>query len=156
MEDKLTGRRGELLRLGLASRNWLLTQCVDNDALMSWKLDETTRSPKEIIDHVAWVLSAVCMHISGELGIEIDKANSSQEDETAESTVRYTYEIFKELLSKTKDEALDRNSTLPPPARIREASIETILRIMAAYHVIHHAGQVALLVSRAKNALESS
>lgn len=156
MEEKLTGRRGELLRLGLAARNWLLTQCVDNDALMSWKLDTTTRSPREIIDHVAWVISAVCMHISGELGIQIDIANSSQQDETTESIVRQPYEIFKQLLSKTTDETLDRNSTLPPPARIREASIETILRIMAAYHVIHHAGQVALLVSRAKNALDIS
>lgn len=156
MEEKLTGRRGELMRLGFAARNWLLTQCVDNDALMNWKLDTTTRSPREIIDHVAWVLSAVCMHISGELGIQIDKADSSQQDETTESTVRYTYEIFKELLSKTTDETLDRSSTLPPPARIREASIETILRIMAGYHVIHHAGQVALLVSRAKNALDIS
>jgi uncharacterized damage-inducible protein DinB len=156
VDEKLTGRRGELLRLGLAARNWLLVQCVDNDTLMNWKFDATTRSPKEIVNHVAWALSAVCMHISDELGIELEKAKSSPQDETTESAVKYTYEIFKELLSKSADETLDRTSTLPPPARIREGSIETILRIMAGYHVIHHAGQVALLVSRAKNALSIS
>ncbi len=149
MDKKLTGRRGSLLRLGLAARNWLLSQLVEESNLMDWKISEDSRSANEIADHVAWALGAVCAHIAEELGIEIESTKQSTNETGIEATIRHSYRIFKEMLYKMSEKSLDRWSTLPPPAKLREGSVETILRIVAGYHAIHHGGQIAMLINQA-------
>ncbi|MFW9932944.1 MAG: DinB family protein [Candidatus Thorarchaeota archaeon] len=150
MEERLTGRRGELLRLGLAARNWLLSQMSDDDSLMNWKLSEDSRTANEIATHVAWAIGAVCAHLSEELGIQLDSLEQETNDGGVESDIRQSYRLFKEILYKMADEMLDRWSTLPPPAKLREGSVETILRIIAGYHAFHHGGQIAYLIKRAR------
>ncbi len=151
MEEKLIGRRGELLRLGLAARNWLLTHMVEDNSLMERKLSDDSRSANEMASHVAWSLSAVCTHLSEELGLELEALSQEPEIEGIEAEVQQSYRIFKEFLYRISDSELDRWSTLPPPAKLKEGSIETILRIIAGYHAIHHAGQIAFLLKRARN-----
>ena len=151
MDKRLTGRRGELLRLGLAARNWLIIQLDENSDFMSWKFDDTTRSAEEIATHVSWSLSAVCNHLSEELDVPLVTLSQEPGNDSLESEIQHSYRIFKELLNEMTDDMLDRWSKLPPPAKLREGSIETILRIIAGYHAIHHGGQIALILSRAKN-----
>ncbi len=151
MEEKLVGRRGELLRLSLAARNWLLIQIPDDNSLMEWKLSDDSRSGNEIATHLAWSISAVCVHLSEELGISLEGNKDQSGAEDVEREIQQSYVLLKELLYQMSDEMLDRWSNLPPPAKLREGSVETILRIIAGYHTIHHGGQIAFLVNRAKS-----
>jgi len=81
-----------------------------------------------------------------ETGIDGDEADVRR------GQIRSAYEAFKDLCGKLDDKMLEENMTLPPPARLREGSVETVLRIMAGYHVVHHAGQIVMLLKRAKRA----
>ncbi|MFW9909731.1 MAG: DinB family protein [Candidatus Thorarchaeota archaeon] len=157
MAEKISGKRGELLRIGLAARNWALTHIDDDESIMAWKCQDSKRSSAEIATHISFTLVAVCHHIAGELGLTID-INEPLADESGsqlKAEIRGAYDAFKELCTHMSDEMLEYPTTLPPPARIQESSVETILRIIAGYHTIHHSGQIAMQVKMAKRAIKS-
>ncbi|MCK5150902.1 MAG: hypothetical protein KAQ65_03635, partial [Candidatus Thorarchaeota archaeon] len=99
MAEKIEGRRGELLRMGLGARNWVLTHIDDNSDVMAWKPNDDAKSSSEIIEHIAWTLSAVCSHISEELSIDLDTDNipMASEENPLVSDVRAAYVLFKRL-----------------------------------------------------------
>ncbi|TFG32375.1 DinB family protein [Candidatus Thorarchaeota archaeon] len=146
---------GDVIRFGLGARNWLFAQMDDADHLYKWKPPDGGRSAEEVLNHIAWVISAVCSQVAGELRIELHEPQISDDGYSInqlKSEISASYEMFTELCEKLDTGTLERKIKLPPPARVREGSIESILRIMTGYHVIHHAGQVAMLLRMARNA----
>jgi len=157
MVERISGRAGEVLKFGLGARNWLLAQMQGTDEQFTWVPPEGGRSAKEIVDHITWVILAVCIQLSQTSGIELEMINPQQvkgiQSQLSED-VRSAYNTYKEFCGKLNDEMLDTVTTLPPPARLQEGSFETILRIMAGYHVVHHSGQIAAVLKRAKKNLD--
>ncbi|NHI90658.1 MAG: DinB family protein [Candidatus Thorarchaeota archaeon] len=154
MSDKTSGRIGEILRFGLGSRNWILAHMKGTDEQFTWTPPEGGRSAKDVVDHVSWVIQAVCQQLSNTLGVEFEISEPEQFEDTVaqlEEDVNSAYNSFRKLCEQMTDEMLDTVTTLPPPARLREGSVETILRIMTGYHVVHHSGQLAVLLRRAKD-----
>jgi uncharacterized damage-inducible protein DinB len=153
MTERISGRAGEVLKFGLGARNWLLAQMEGTDEQFTWTPPEGGRSAKEIIDHITWVILAVCIQLSQTSGIELEMSNPQQvngiQSQLSED-VQSAYNTFKKFCGKLNDEILDTVTTLPPPARLREGSVETILRIMTGYHVVHHSGQISVVLRRAK------
>lgn len=153
MPEKISGRAGEVLKFGLGARNWLLAQMEGTDEQFTWVPPEGGRSVKEIVDHITWVIVAVCSQLSETVGIELEMSDPQQasgvQPQLSED-VQSAYNTYKNFCGNLNDKILDTVATLPPPARLREGSVETILRIMAGYHVVHHAGQIAALLRRAK------
>jgi len=117
---------------------------------------EGERSAADIVSHVCWTLSAVSMKIADDLGIKINSEQEPTNDfiEGLNLEIDSAYNIFGNLVRGMSDDDLERTTTLPPPARIREGSIERVLRIMAGYHVVHHAGQIAHIIKRAKRNID--
>jgi uncharacterized damage-inducible protein DinB len=157
MSERISGRAGEILKFGLGARNWLLAQMEGSDKQFTWVPQEGGRSAKEIVDHITWVILAVCSQLSQTVGIELEMKDPQQvsgvQPQLSED-VRSAYNTYKEFCGKLNDEILDTVTTLPPPARLQEGSVETILRIMAGYHVVHHSGQLAAVLKRAKKSLD--
>lgn len=60
------------------------------------------------------------------------------------------YNLFVALVSRLNDDDLKTTITLPPPSQVREGPVERVLRIMTDYHAVHHAGQVVMIIRRAK------
>ncbi|MHA2396769.1 MAG: DinB family protein [Candidatus Thorarchaeota archaeon] len=153
MSDRISGRAGEVLKFGLGARNWLLAQLEGTDEQFTWVPPEGGRSAKDLVDHIIVVILTICHQLSETMGIEIEMSEPEQIDGVADQLseeVQSAYNTFKIFCGKLNDEILDTVTTLPPPARLRESSVETILRIMAHYHVVHHSGQIAALLRRAK------
>ncbi|MHA2379266.1 MAG: DinB family protein [Candidatus Thorarchaeota archaeon] len=155
MTQKAKGRVGELLRFGLGARNWLLTQMENPGEHFSWTPPEGGRSAAEIAEHVTSVVELVCSMIAERLEIDLVLQETDTNGERADvmrGQIQLAYEAFKDLCAKLDDKMLDETMTLPPPARVREGFVETVLRITAGYHVVHHAGQIVMLLKRAKRA----
>ncbi len=152
VSERITGRRGDLLRFGLASRNWIITQMSEDLDLMKWMPSGIEKSASQIVSHISWTVSASVMEIATQLGIELNAEASQSVDNQneLEFEIRAAYDLFKQLCTHMTDDMLDAQTTLPPPARIREGAVETILRIIVGYHTVHHAGQIAMLVASAK------
>ena len=157
MAERITGRAGEVLKFGLGARNWLLAQLDGTDEQFAWVPPEGGRSAKELVDHMTWVILTVCSHLSEILGIELTISDPQQVSGVKTQLVediQSAYNAYKTLCGRLNDELLDTETTLPPPARLREGTVETILRIMTGYHVVHHSGQLAVLLRRSKNELQ--
>lgn len=153
MTKRLEGRTGDLVRFCLASRNWLLVQMEGEYENFTRTPVEGGRSAEEVVVHVSWVIASICRYIADQLGIHIPDSSKPDAEEGVESLkaeVNSAYDDFAALCAQLDDVKLDTEMELPPPARLREGSVERILRIMAGYHVVHHAGQVALLLGNAK------
>ena len=153
MSDKTSGRIGEVLRFGLGARNWILAHMKGTSEQFTWAPPEGGRSAKEIVDHITWVIQAVCSELSNTLEVEFEMTEPEQVEDTVAQLVEdvnSAYGSFRKLCEQLTNEMLDTVTTLPPPARLREGSVETILRIMTGYHVVHHSGQLAVLLRRAK------
>lgn len=146
---------GEIVRFGLGARNWLFAQLGDTENLYNWQPPTGGRTVEEILTHIAWVISAVCSHIAEELKIELHQPQIEEEDNSVarlKSEVNAAYNMFTTLCEHLDTEMLDRIIQLPAPSRVRENSVERVLRIMTGYHVIHHAGQVAMILRMARDA----
>lgn len=156
MVELLEGKRGELLRFGKGARNWLIAQLIDDKDILMWSPPEGGRSVSEMVSHLSWALSAVTMKIADDFKIDLESTVNPTGSyfEELKGEILAAYEVFENLLRELSDDDLEKTTTLPPPARIREGSIERVLRIMAIYHVIHHAGQVAQVIRRAKSDLD--
>ncbi|TFG13208.1 DinB family protein [Candidatus Thorarchaeota archaeon] len=157
-ENHLVGLRGNLLRLGLGARNWLLSQLMDDITLLSWEPPDGGRSVSEILEHISWTVSIVCSKIADDYGIrleEMDEPSDQSDYESFAFPINSAYDLFKQLCTKLDDSMMAERTTLPPPARLREGTVETILRVMGGFHTVHHAGQVALTLRRAKDAIEN-
>ena len=153
MSERTSERIGEILRFGLGARNWILAHMKGGYEQFTWVPPEGGRSAKDVIDHVTWVIQAVCDQLSNTLEVEFRMTEPEQvEDPVAQlvEDVNSAYSSFRKLCEQLTDEMLDTVTTLPPPARLREGSVESILRIMTGYHVVHHCGQLAVLLRRAK------
>ena len=157
MSEQIEGRRGEILRMGLGARNWVITHIDEDVEVMTWRINETSKSSQEIVEHIAFTVSIVCIQIAEQLNVDLDMENIlvENEDNSFKQEVRSAYVLFKRLCSSMTDEMLDTITTLPPPARLREGTVETVLRIIAGYHSVHHAGQVAMQVKQAKRESKS-
>jgi uncharacterized damage-inducible protein DinB len=153
MKTALSGKQGDLLRLGLGARNWLITQINGTDEELEWTPSEGGPSASEVVYHATIVLMLVCSEIANLLGITIAQPEEKDAD-TVESRlkvhVRSVYQAFRELCEQLTDENLDEEMNLPPPSLLKQGSLEIILRIIAGYHVTHHAGQVAILLRMAR------
>jgi hypothetical protein len=148
-----TKESGELIRFGLGARNWLFAQLDGPDELYIWKPPGGGRSAEEILEHIAWVISAVCIQIAEDLGLTLVEPEITEERGLVarlKSEIGASYEMFTQLCQQIEGETLERVVHLPPPARLREGSIERVMRIMMGYHVVHHAGQIAMVLSMAK------
>ncbi len=149
MGKRLEGRRADILRFGLGARNWLVTQIPEDLDLSSLPKPDRGRTAAEIVDHIVWVINTVFKTIAQEVGIELEKT-SSTEDSGKKERIYAAFELFGELCEKLTDEMLDIEVSLPPPSRLRRGTIDRVLRIIAGYHVVHHAGQVATLIGHSK------
>ncbi|MFW9887543.1 MAG: DinB family protein, partial [Candidatus Thorarchaeota archaeon] len=149
MKTELSGKQGDLLRLGLGARNWLITQISGTDAELNWNPPEGGPSASEIVYHATIVLMLVMSEIANLLGIPLAQQEEKEAD-TVESRlkvhVRAVYKTFREICEHLTDENLSEVMNLPPPSLLKQGSLEKILRIIAGYHVTHHAGQVAILL----------
>ncbi len=153
LSAELQGRRGELLRFGLGAKSWLLTQMQGESRHFEWSPPEGGRSAREIVEHAMWVVSVACFKIGGELGVQLEEpADLTSLDalQDLKAKVDSAYGVFRQLCSRMDEPMLDRSVSLPPPARLREGSADRVLRVMAGYHVVHHAGQVAMVLRRAR------
>ncbi len=153
MKKELFGKRADLLRLGLGARNWLITQIRGSDEELEWTPSEGGPSASEVVYHATIVLMLVCSEIANLLGISL----AQQEEKDADTVegrlkvhVREVYQTFRELCEHLTDENLKEEMNMPPPSLLKRGSLEAILRIIAGYHVTHHAGQVALLLRMAR------
>jgi uncharacterized damage-inducible protein DinB len=155
MKKELSGKQGDLLRLGLGARNWLITQIKGSDKELEWTPSEGGPSASEVVYHATIVLMLVCSEIANLLGITLAQQEEKDAD-TIEARlkvhVRAVYQTFREICEQLTDENLDEEMNLPPPSLLKQGSLEIILRIIAGYHVTHHAGQVALLLRMARDA----
>ena len=145
----------DVIRLGLGARNWLLAQFEGSDELYSWKPPSGGRSAEEILTHVAWVVSAACSQIAEELGLNLKEPKMTEQEGTAarlKAEVSASYDLFTELCGNIDENTLKKIVHIPPPSRVPEGTVERVLRIMTGYHVVHHAGQVAMVLSMAKKA----
>jgi len=152
MSKQISGRVGEVVWFGLGARNWLLAQMEGSDTAFSWTPPKAGRSAEEIVNHITWVITAVCQQIASDIGVDLAIPEPKEVEGVVPQLVedvKSAYLVFKKFCESVDDEKLDHVATLPPPARLREGSIETILRIMTGYHVVHHAGQIASLLKRA-------
>lgn len=146
---RLDGIRADVLRFGLGARNWILSQIPEDVDIDSLPSPEKGRSAGEIMDHIVWVITAACGIIAEEAEIELgelelrESTGSSHKDE-----VYAAYDLFRTLCESISEEMLDVEINIPPPARVRRGTVERVLRIMAGYHVVHHAGQIAYLLGR--------
>ncbi|MHA2140665.1 MAG: DinB family protein [Candidatus Thorarchaeota archaeon] len=154
MDQELSGKQGELLRLGLGARNWLITQIRGGDDELQWTPSEGGPSASEVVYHATIVLMLVCSEIANVLGITLAQQEEKEAD-TVEGRlkvhVRAVYQTFRELCHVLTDENLEEEMSLPPPSLLKRGSLEIILRIIAGYHVTHHAGQVAILLRMARS-----
>ncbi|MHA1925929.1 MAG: DinB family protein [Candidatus Thorarchaeota archaeon] len=154
MNKELSGKQGDLLRLGFGARNWLITQIRGNDEDLEWTPSEGGPSASEVVYHATIVLMLVCSEIANLLGITIAQHEEKDAD-TVEGRlkvhVRAVYQAFRELCEQLTDEDLDKEMNLPPPSLLKQGTLEIILRIIAGYHVTHHAGQVAILLRMARD-----
>lgn len=155
MKTELSGKQGDLLRLGLGARNWLITQISGTDEELEWTPQEGGPSASEVVYHATIVLMLVMSEIANLLGVTLTQQEEKDVD-TIEGRlkvhVRAVYQTFRELCEKLTDENLDEEMNLPPPSLLKQGSLELILRIIAGYHVTHHAGQVAILLRMARDA----
>ncbi len=157
-ENHLDGKRGNLLRFGLGARNWLLSQLNEEIHLLNWNPPDGGRSVSEIVEHVSWTVSVVCSKVAEDYGIELEEPGAPPNANAYERLVFYinsAYNMFSQLCNSLEDEWIDETTTLPPPARLRKGTIETIMRVMTGFHTVHHAGQVALTLRRAKDTIEN-
>jgi len=146
---------GDVIRFGLGSRNWLLAQLDGADELYTWKPPGGGRSAEEILTHVAWGVSAVCSQIAAEIGLVLKEPKIAEQEGIAarlKAEVTASYELFTELCEKIDGHTLEKIIELPPPGRVGEGTIERVLRIITGYHVVHHAGQIAMVLSMATKA----
>ena len=153
MTQKVKGRTGELLRFGLGARNWILGQMEDPGEHFSWTPPEGGKSAAEIAEHVASTVDLFCAMIADQLNVEIDLHEAETEgnqDEVARGQIRSAYEGFKDLCGKLDDKLLEETVTLPPQTGFREGPVETVLRVIAGFHAVHHAGQIVMLLKRAE------
>ncbi len=157
MSEKIDGRRGEILRFAKGARNWFISQMSENIDEYSWIPPDGGKSAAEIVNHVAWVISAICSKMAYDLGLEIHVEEPVSEGvEGLKNEITMAYGLVESFLSKLKDEDLDKTAEIPPPSRIREGQIETVLRVLAGYHAIHHAGQIAMTLRRARGDFEDN
>ncbi|MHA2081914.1 MAG: DinB family protein, partial [Candidatus Thorarchaeota archaeon] len=136
MSEKIAGRAGEVLKFGLGARNWLLTHMEGTDEQFTWGPPEGGRSAKELVDHITWVILASCSHLSETVEIELDMSEPKQVSgvlQQLSEDVKSAYNVYKKFCGKLNDEILDTVTKVPPPARLHESSVETILRIMTGY-----------------------
>ena len=153
MSERISGRAGEALKFGLGARNWLLGQMEGTDEQFTWVPPEGGRSAKELVDHITWVILTFCSHLSETMGIELEIVEPQSVDGVQaqlSEDVKSAYDTYKKFCGKLNDELLDTVTSLPPPSGIREGKVETVLRVMTGYHVIHHSGQISTLLRRAK------
>jgi len=145
----------DVIRFGLGARNWLIAQFSGADELYTWKPPGGGRSAEEMITHVAWAVSAACSGTAAELGLVLKEPEITEQEGIAarlKAEVSASYELFAELCEKMDESMLKKTINLPPPARVKEGTVERMLRIIAGYHVVHHAGQVAMVLSMARKA----
>ena len=156
MSETIEGARGELYRFAKGAKSWFFSYINDDKDIMQWTPPDGGRSGSDIVSHVSWVLSATSMKIAEDLNIKIETSldDSGPYVEHLKAEFDTAYNMFEQLVKGMSDDDLKKKTTLPPPARIQESSIERILRIMAGYHVLHHAGQLAQTIRRAKKDLE--
>jgi uncharacterized damage-inducible protein DinB len=129
---------------------------TEDTKLLNWKPPDGGRSVSEILEHVSWTVSVVCSKIAEDYEIELKEAEETFNDNAYERLVFYinsAYSLFRQLCNSLQDEWIDETITLPPPARMREGTIEKILRVMTGFHTVHHAGQVALTLRRASDTI---
>ena len=153
MTPKVKGRTGELLRFGLGARNWLLGQMENPGEHFSWVPPEGGKSAAEIAKHVASTVEIFCAMIAEQLSVEItlhEAETDGKVDDVAREQVRSAYEGFKDLCGKLDDKMLEETVKLPPQTGFREGPVETVLRVIAGFHAVHHAGQIVMLLKRAK------
>lgn len=153
MSAELPGRKGELPRFGLGARSWFLTQMQREGEHFEWSPRETGRSAREIIEHAMWVVSVMCPKIGEDLGVPPDEpVNRSSSDlvQDLKARVSSAYGVLQQLCRGMDESMLERSVSLPPTARLREGSADRVLRVMAGYHVVHHAGQVAMVLRWAR------
>lgn len=111
------------------------------------------------MEHVTWVISTITFLLAEALGLEIENQQSTESPDIPtglKSKIEASYELLRSLLWAIDDNMLDEVVGLPPPARLRKGSVERILRIMMGYHVVHHAGQVAMLLRIARETNEGN
>jgi len=145
----------DVIRFGLGARNWLFAQLEGPDELYKWKPPSGGRSVEEILEHIVWVITAVCSQIAEDLGLVLNEPKITEVEGIVarlKAEISASYEMFTELCEKIDGNTLEKIVQLPPPARLREGSIERVLRIMMGYHVVHHAGQIAMVLKMAKKA----
>ncbi len=153
MTQKAKGRTGELLRFGLGARNWLLGQMEYPDELFSWIPPEGGKSAAEIAEHVGSTLDILCAMIAEQLDVEFASHEAEVDgnlSDVARGQIHSAYEGFKDLCGNLDDKMLEETVTLPPQSGFREGPVETVLRVVAGYHAVHHSGQIATLLKRAK------
>lgn len=154
---RIPGDRGDLVKLGLGAKNWLLSQIVDDEDAMAWMPPEGGRSASEIVDHVVWVVSVVVSASADGQGIQLEEQtridDTDNRYERLKTELDEAYNLFIALVSGLEEDDLEKTVTLPPPSRVREGTVERVLRIMMGYHTVHHAGQVAMILRRAREDL---
>jgi uncharacterized damage-inducible protein DinB len=153
MTQKVKGKVGDLVRFGLGARNWLLAQMENPGEHFSWTPSEGGKSAAEIAEHVASVLEMFCAMVAEQLNIDLvlHEAESNGElEDIARGQIQSAYEGFKELCGKLDDSTLEEIVALPPQTGFKEGPVDNVLRVLAGYHAVHHAGQIAMLLKRAK------
>ncbi|MBD3407101.1 MAG: DUF664 domain-containing protein [Candidatus Lokiarchaeota archaeon] len=153
---RVKGRTGEVLRFGLGARSWLYAQMEGAPEEFTWRPPEGGRSASDVVSHIAWVVSVVCTKIAEDYNIDTsgkDIGATANLVVALREEVETAYDILRKLCRDLRDEQLDETTKLPPPSQIKKGTVEQVLRIMTGYHTIHHAGQVALLIRRAKTAV---
>ncbi len=157
MTEKLEGRRGEILRFAKGARNWLLGQMSDDFDEFNWYPPEGGKSAADIVSHVSWTVSAIISKLAYDEGVEIHQEEPVIEGvEGLKNEILMAYVLAENYLQKISDDVLDKTTSLPPPARLSEGKVETILRVIIGYHTIHHAGQMTSLLRRAREAFQES
>ncbi|TFG07830.1 DinB family protein [Candidatus Thorarchaeota archaeon] len=154
---RIPGDRGNLVKFGLGAKSWLLSQIEDDNDALAWMPPEGGRSASEIVDHVTLVVSVVATAVADEMGIRLGEQTRIDDTDDRYERVKMeldeAYNLFVALVSRLKEDDLHKTVALPPPSRVREGTVERVLRIMMGYHTVHHAGQVAMTLRRAKEDL---
>jgi len=102
---------------------------------------------------VASVLEMFCAIIAEQLNVDFASHETEIDDkleDVARGQIHSAYEGFKELCGTLDDSMLESIVVLPPQTGFREGPVDNVLRVIAGYHAVHHAGQIAMLLKRAK------
>ena len=152
---KLEGRLGEILRFAKGARNWIIGLMSDDLDEFNWYPPEGGKSAAEIVSHVSWTISAIISKLAYDDGIEIHQEEPVMEGiEGLKNEILMSYRLAENYLQKISDDDLDKTASLPPP--MKEGKVEPILRVILGYHTIHHTGQMATLLRRAREAFQEN